>query len=157
METHEKLFRETIDGIAYLIGCCYMCLHQYEKACFYLQVTLPASSISYSEAYINCLVNNHDFRAMDSINVLLENLNMIIHSLEIGNGNEDEEEEMDPKVAREKERLEHFNAFIKRRKAYLLVSLGKYDEAETLLKKLLDDPENSDFALTELAYIQNKK
>lgn len=157
VETHEKLFRETIDGIAYLIGCCYMCLHQYEKACFYLQVTLPASSISYSEAYLNCLVNNHDFRAMDSINVLLENLNMIIHSLEIGNENEDEEEEMDPKVAREKERLEHFNAFIKRRKAYLLVSLGKYDEAETLLKKLLDDPENSDFALTELAYIQNKK
>ena len=51
----------------------------------------------------------------------------------------------------------HFAAFVKRRKAYLLVSLGKYDEAEALLKKLLDDPENSDFALTELAYIQNNK
>lgn len=152
-----RFLKESFDEIAYLIGCCYMCLHQYEKACFYLQVTLPATREAYTEAYINCLVNNHDFRAMDNINGLLENIEMIIRSLDMGNGNDDDEEELDPKTAQEKERMMHFAAFVKRRKAYLLVSLGKYDEAEALLKKLLDDPENSDFALTELAYIQNNR
>lgn len=152
-----SILKETFDEMAYLIGCCYMCLHQYERACFYLQITLPTSHKSYTEAYINCLVNNHDFRALDTINGLQENLNMILQSIDMGNGNEDEEGEEDPKLAQEKEKIMHFAAFVKRRKAYLLVSLGKYDEAEALLKKLLDDPENSDFALTELAYIQNNK
>jgi hypothetical protein len=50
-----------------------------------------------------------------------------------------------------------FVGFLKRRKAYLLVSLERYDEAESLLKQLLNDPENSGFALRELAYIQKKK
>lgn len=90
-----------------------------------------------------CLVNNHDFRALNTINGLQENLNMILQSIDMGNGNEDEEGEEDPKLAQEKEKIMHFAAFVKRRKAYLLVSLGKYDEAEALLKKLLDDPENS--------------
>lgn len=152
-----SILKETFDEMAYLIGCCYMCLHQYERACFYLQITLPTSHEFYTEAYINCLVNNHDFRALDTINGLQENLNMILQSIDMGNGNEDEEGEEDPKLAQEKEKIMHFAAFVKRRKAYLLVSLGKYDEAEALLKKLLDDPENSDFALTELAYIQNNK
>lgn len=156
-EGNGHLVKETFDEVAYLIGCCYMCLHQYEKACFYLQVTLPASREAYTEAYINSLVNNHDFRALDIVNGLLENINMILQSIETGNGNEDDGGESNPKLAREKERMEHFAAFVKRRKAYLLVSLGKYDEAETLLKKLLDDPENSNFALTELAYIQNNR
>ena len=53
--------------------------------------------------------------------------------------------------------LNAFENFVRRRKAYLLVSLGRYDEAEHLLKLLLDDPDNSDFALNELAYIQQKK
>lgn len=157
VEGKSGILKDTFDEIAYLIGCCYMCLHQYEKACFYLQITLPTSHESYTEAYINCLVNNHDFRALDTINGLQENLNMLLQSIEMGNGNEDDETEENPKLAQQKEKIEHFAAFVKRRKAYLLVSMGKYDEAEVLLKKLLDDPENSDFALTELAYIQNNK
>lgn len=156
VEGKGSYLKETFDEMAYLIGCCYMCLHQYEKACFYLQITLPTSHESYTEAYVNCLVNNHDFRALEMINGLQENLNMILQSIDMGSGNEEDEEE-DPKTAQEREKIEHFAAFVKRRKAYLLVSLGKYDEAETLLKKLLDDPENSDFALTELAYIQNNR
>ena len=46
---------------------------------------------------------------------------------------------------------------MKRRKAFLLVSLHRYDEAEAILTKMLNEPENSDFALNELAYIQKNK
>ena len=31
----------------------------------------------------------------------------------MGNGNEDDEEELDPKTAQEKERMMHFGAFVK--------------------------------------------
>lgn len=57
----------------------------------------------------------------------------------------------------EKQPQHSFVSFLKRRKAFLLVRQGSYDEAEKLLKQLLDDPENSYFALKELAYIQKKK
>ena len=32
-----------------------------------------------------------------------------------------------------------------------------YDDAEKLLKQMLDEPDSSDFALQELAYIQKNK
>lgn len=39
----------------------------------------------------------------------------------------------------------------------MLVAMQRYDEAERLLKQMLDNPQNSDFALKELAYIQKNK
>ena len=149
--------QEMIYEIAYLIGCCYMCLHQYEKACFYLQITLNSYHEYYFEAYINCLINNHDYRAWGFIIDMQQGLLQALESIEERKRSEDDDTEPDPELVQEKKRIERFSAFLKRRKAYLLVSSGKYEQAEALLKKLLDDPENSDFALTELAYIQNNK
>lgn len=148
----ESTSKSIIDEIAYLIGCCYMNLRQYEKACYYLQMTLPSTHQSYLEAYINCLVNGKDFRALDTINTLLTNLDMMLKSMDMDNG-----EEEGHRQGPSRQQIERFVAFANRRKAYLLVSIGRYGEAETILKKLLDDPENSDFALTELAYIQKNK
>ena len=54
------------------------------------------------------------------------------------------------------ETLDFYN-FLKRRKAYLLVDLGFLDEAEIFLKSMLQDSNNGDFALNELAYIQRMK
>jgi Tfp pilus assembly protein FimV len=50
-----------------------------------------------------------------------------------------------------------FINFLKRRKAYVYIDLQHYDEAESLLKKMLDDPDNTDFAIGELAYLQKLK
>lgn len=139
-----------LDELAYFIGCCYMSLHQYERASYYLQLTLPTSHQSYTEAYVNCLVNGGDYRAMDVLNGLLGSLQMMLdHS--------DEEDEEDEQDGPSRQQLQRFVNFVKRRKAYMLVNLGRYDEAERLLKQLLDDPDNSDFALSELAYIQKQK
>ena len=55
------------------------------------------------------------------------------------------------------EEVEHLYNFLSQRKAYLLVSTGNYEEAERLLKMMLDSADNSDFALKELAYIQKNK
>lgn len=148
---HDHHVVDMLDELAYFIGCCYMCLHQYDRACYYLQQTLPTSHQSYTEAYINCLVNGGDYRAMDIISGLLSSLQMLINHLD---EDDDEDEHMG---LPNREQLERFVNFVKRRKAYMLVSLGRYDEAERLLKQLLDDPDNSDFALSELAYIQKHK
>lgn len=148
---HDRHNLEMLDEFAYLIGCCYMCLHQYERACYYLQQTLPTAHQSYTEAYINCLVDGGDYRAMDIINALLSSLQMLLNHL-------DEEDDEDERIGLpNREQLERFANFVRRRKAYMLVNLGRYDEAERLLKQMLDDPDNSDFALSELAYIQKHK
>lgn len=113
---------------------------------------MPTSQQLYSKAYINCLVNSGDFRALCVLNSILNQLSDITSHLH-DNDDDDDDDDSRPNMAQ----LNAFENFVRRRKAYLLVSLGRYDEAEHLLKLLLDDPDNSDFALNELAYIQQKK
>ena len=150
VDTKRKL--TLMDELAYLIGCCYMNLHQYHNALYYLQLLMPTSQQLYSKAYINCLVNSGDFRALCVLNSILNQLSDITSHLH-DNDDDDDDDDSRPNMAQ----LNAFENFVRRRKAYLLVSLGRYDEAEHLLKLLLDDPDNSDFALNELAYIQQKK
>lgn len=137
---------DSFSTLCFFIGSCYMGLHQYRRAIYYLQLLLPTHNIVYTEAFVNCMVNSHDFRALDFLNGLL-------FQLQHANMDDEDDDEDEPVNAA----TEAFVNFLKRRKAYVLVSLGRYDEAERMLKKLIDDPESSDFALRELAYIQKKK
>jgi hypothetical protein len=45
--------------------------------------------------------------------------------------------------------------FLNRRYAYALIEYGKLDEAEVILKRLLESPENEKFARQELDYIES--
>ena len=131
--------------MAYYLGCCYLRLHRYEHACYYLQLTLAAHNITYTKAYINCLVNSHDFRALDIINSLLADMQELL----------DHNDGFIQNFSRQQ--IESFVSFMKRRKAYLLVSEQQYDDAVPLLKSLLNDPKHGHFALHELAFIQKQK
>jgi tetratricopeptide (TPR) repeat protein len=124
----------------YLLGSCYTFLHQYQRACFFLEFTLPLHRVVYTQAYVNCLVNGGDFRAMNVVNNLLADMQMQENSVKA----------VDP-------RLQPFVNFLLRRKSTLLVKDERFDEAESILKRMLDDPDNSDFALRELAHIQKLK
>lgn len=128
--------------VSYYIGFCYNNLHQYEHALYYLEQVAPLHRITYTEEYINCLVNSGDVRAMNIIDSLLA---------EVGNPFAIDDDTEHDKAT------ESFVRFLYRRKAYLYVAQEAYDEAERLLKKMLDDPESSDFALNELAYLQKRK
>ena len=55
------------------------------------------------------------------------------------------------------EGISDFFNFLKRRKAYLLVETGRYDDAENMLRKMLDEPDNMDFANTELSVIKKRR
>ena len=132
--------REKFFSVCYFTGFCYSELHLYKQAHYYLEMTLPLRRVTYTEEYINTLVNSRDFRAIDVIDNLL---------IEMQNAQAavDDEEEAQGHVM-------GFINFLKRRKAYVYIEFERYDEAEKLLRKMLDEPENSDFAISELAYIQ---
>lgn len=126
--------------ICYLLGFCYSELKQYEKALYFLEITIHLRRITYTEEYVNCMISLEDFRALD----VIENL-----MTETQEGNDDDEATPP-----------HINAFLnflKRRKAYVLIEEKNFDEAQAMLQKMLDEPENSDFAISELAYLQKKK
>jgi len=135
MKTSEKdKFFET----AYLIGFCYSDLRQYDRAMAYLDMIVGLHRINYTEEMVNCMVNSGDFRSLSTIDSLIS---------QISNNEDDEEENPQPHI-------QHFMGFLKRRKAYVLVDKMRFDEARKLLNTMLEDPENADFAINELAYIQ---
>lgn len=133
-----KQQREQFYHVCFLIGFCYTELRLYKKAYFYLDILFPLNNFQYTCEYINCLVNSKDFRAINIINSLLGQMELT--------------ETLDHNEQSEVHRS--FVNFLKRRKAYVLIDQGKLDEAEIMLVEMLDYQGSSDFALGELAYIQ---
>ena len=135
MKTRQK---ETFFEVIYHIGFCYCELKQYIRAEAYLNMVSHLHRITYTTELINSMVNSGDFRALAMVENLADSIrqNML-----------DEEEDIP-------EPIRKFLSFLDRRKVYLLVDKQLYNEARILLNKMLEEPDNADFALNELAYIQ---
>ncbi|WP_314314248.1 hypothetical protein [Hoylesella marshii] len=129
---------ETLCEVAYLSGFCHAELHRLKEAYYYLFIAFGFNHITYTEAYVNCLVNMGDFRAERLIDTLLTQTQGNRHNGETENEGY----------------VQKFISFLQRRKTTLLIRRKKYNEAEELLKRMLNEPDNSDFALHELATIQ---
>lgn len=141
----EQWFENSIneEGIGYFLdtcywlGYCYCELQLFEKALFYLDIAMLSDKIHYKEECINCLVNSKDFRAYKTIK---------------------REQAKDLKRAIESEKLSEemirYHHFLRRREAYVLIDMGKLDEAEEKFKEMSKEEINKDYALSELAYIQ---
>ena len=125
--------------VCYMLGFCYNELQQYDRAHYYLTFLTGINRALYAEEYVNCMIYLGDYRSLMTIDGILEDLhNSIV---------EDEEGDVEQSV-------HPFLQFLYRRKAYVLVELHRFDEAEEMLRQMIDDPESGDFALDELAYIQ---
>jgi len=126
--------------VAFLIGYCYLDLNNPEMAYFYLDVSRQGlDRVVDHEEYINCLVNRRDFRTL----TLLDN---VIKQFE----------DQKDKFEGNERMIAHYH-FLQRRRSYVLVDMGEYAKAESLLKKLLDVEDSKEFALNELAIIQRRK
>ena len=55
------------------------------------------------------------------------------------------------------ERVQRFVDFMRRRRAFSLITFGELDVAESEFKQMLNEPENRDYAIDELAFIQHKR
>lgn len=150
---YQQLDKDMLDkfyNVCFLIGFCYNELRLYTQAFFYLDIVFQFHHYVETTEYVNCLVNSKDFRAIYVINGILD-------ALPKPEDSSDEDEENSESTPKEDPNLVVFNNFLRRRKAYVLVDLKMWDEAEKLLQELLQEPANADFALSELAYLQKQK
>lgn len=136
--------------LCYFIGFCYCELERYEQAYFYLDIVFQLNRVIYTQEYINCLVNSGDFRALYVIDRLLSDIRK-------DDGGDKEEDEGDGDKQQSDSVLQHFINFLRRRRGYVLVDMGRLDEAEKMFREMLNEEDNSDYALEELAYIQRLK
>lgn len=132
--------KETFFEVCYLIGFCYSEMRQYDRAMYYLDFTSPLRRITYTTEMVNSMVNSHDFRAEHMVDSLINELE----------SRQEEDEEEGPMLD---SNVRNFYHFLRRRKVYLLIERKSYLEVRTMLKKMLDEPENNDFAINELAYL----
>lgn len=133
--------REAFCELCFIIGFCYMELHFYTDAYFYLKIIGEDNNVQFAKEYVNCLVNSHDFRAHEVVNRMLTFVNENIENAE------NMEEDVNPALL-------DFKNFLRRRKVYLYINEERYLRAERMCHEMLEEKENENFAIDELAYIQ---
>ena len=116
------------------IGSCYMELNLPEVANYFLDVGYQSCYLNNMMEYINCLVETKDARAMSIVD---KKLIMQIDAPD--------------------QIKSAWRAFLKRRKAYILIDWGQIAEAKEFLTKLLDDPLCRDYAKRELSWLSMKE
>ena len=123
---------------SYRIGFCMMELNKPQVAAYYLEIASNDKSYEHTEEYINCLTNLMDPQALDVVNEIIDN---------------------SPKPEAEDyvDAWKHHMAFLKRRKAYILIDKGELTEARRLLREMTADPLCKEFAEGELKYIEQLK
>lgn len=119
---------------SYIVGFCLMELGKPHAAAYYLDMSSRSMNALNVQEYINCLTNTRDLHVLDVIE------NALKHS---------------PKPDSE-ESVKNWNfhmAFLKRRKAYVLIDMKHFDEAKQMLTEMLNDPLCREFAQGELKYL----
>ena len=126
-----KIFIES----SYRIGFCMMELDKPQVAAYYLEIASKDAGYEHIQEYINCLANLMDPQALEVVNEVIE-------------------QSTKPETEEGAKQWHHHMAFLKRRKAYILIDKGELSEAERLLKEMTDDPLCKEFAEGELKYIE---
>ena len=133
-EETEELFFEATHQLGYALSD----LALYDRATYYLDWAQEGYKADYAREYVNCLCHNHDIRALNVIENLIVNM----------------QKPSEPDFL---ESYQYFQSFLQRRKAYVLMDRRDFDEAEKLLKELLNDPLSKDYAQQELDFLSKAK
>lgn len=125
---------------SFLIGFSYNDLKLYDKAYHYLELSGRSTNKNhkYKKEFINCLVNSKNLLSIIYIDDYLQ---------ELKNQPDNERSEEDY----------NFFYFLLRRKAYILIEMEQLDDAEYILRRLLEKDPDNEIVLKELAFIQNQK
>jgi len=124
--------------VAYYLGFCYNELKLYIQAFSYLNLVSEDGNIVHAMEMVNNMANNKDLRIFNYTDGLMKDLQ---------NHWEDKDEEIPPSIR-------SFANFLRRRRAYAMIDFGKLDDAEKVFTAMLNEPENADYAINELAYIK---
>ena len=134
LESEDDELWELFFGSAYGLGFCLMEVELFTKALYYLYIAKESKNIEATMEYINCLSNSKSPLALKSIESAALDLPV-------------------PETEEQREIWENYLAFLKRRKAYVLIDIHEYGEARSFLSELLNDSKCKDFALSEINYL----
>lgn len=129
----KRLFLET----AYKLGFCYNELGLYRQAFYYLDLIANDGNIRHTMELVNALANNKDMRLFSYTEGVMDEVKR--------NFNEDDELP---------DNIKDFINFLRRRRGYAYIDFNELDKAEKIFTQMLDEEDNADYAINELAYIK---
>ena len=130
---HKHVFMET----AYKMGFCNNELGLYKQAFYYLDLMANDGNIRHTMELVNAMANSKDLRLFNYTEGVMDEVKR----------NFDQEEELP-------ENIRDFINFLRRRRGYAYIDFNQLDQAEKIFTKMLDEEENADYAINELAYIK---
>ena len=129
----KRMFMDT----AYKLGFCYNELGLYKQAFFYLDLVSNDGNIKHTMELVNAMANGKDLRVFSYTDNVMEEVKR----------NFEKEDEVP-------ENIRQFINFLRRRRGYSLINFNQLDQAEKLFTRMLDESDNADYAIHELAYIK---
>ena len=129
----KHLFMET----AYKLGFCYNELGLHKQAFYYLDLMATDGNIRHTMELVNAMANSKDLRLFNYTEGVMEEIKR----------NFSQDDELP-------ENIKNFVNFLRRRRGYAFIDFNQLDKAEKICTQMLDEEENADYAINELAYIK---
>ena len=128
-----QVFMET----AYKLGFCYNELGLYKQAFYYLDLIASDGNIRHTMELVNMMANSKDLR-------LFSYTEGVMNEVKRNFGEDDELPD----------NIRDLINFLRRRRGYAYIDFNQLDKAEEIFTRMLDEEENADYAINELAYIK---
>ena len=128
-----RVFMEAV----YKLGFCYNELGLYKQAFYYLDLIASDGNIRHTMELVNAMANSKDLRLFNYTEGVMEEVKR--------NFREDDELP---------ENIKDLINFLRRRRGYAYTDFNQLDQAEKIFTQMLDEEENADYAINELAYIK---
>lgn len=129
----KRMFMET----AYKLGFCYNELGLHKQAFYYLDLMASDGNIRHTMELVNAMANSKDLRLFSYTEEVMDEVKR--------NFNEDDELP---------DNIKDFINFLRRRRGYAYIDFNQLDKAEKIFTQMLDEEDNADYAINELAYIK---
>ena len=129
--------KRTFMEVAYKLGFCYNELGQPKLAFYYLDLMASDGNIRHTMELVNSMANSKDLRLFSYTEDVMDEVKR----------NFSEDEELP-------DNIRQFINFMRRRRGYAYIAFNQLDQAEKIFTKMLDEEENADYAINELAYIK---
>jgi len=134
MKSEQKnVFMET----AYKLGFCYNELGLHKQAFYYLDLMATDGNIRHTMELVNAMANSKDLRLFSYTEGVMDEIKR----------NFSQDDELP-------ENIKNFVNFLRRRRGYAFIDFNQLDKAEKIFTQMLEEEENADYAINELAYIK---
>lgn len=128
--------KHTFMEVAYKLGFCYNELGLPKLAFYYLDLMANDGNIRHTMELVNALANSKDMRVFSYTENIMEEVKRNFEDGELPDN------------------IRSFVNFIRRRRGYAFIDFNQLDQAEKIFTAMLDEEENADYAINELAFIK---